>query len=83
MLIMAAVIIRVMILTTMKDGVFSPKYLDDGGCVSAHVMMKEYLENFIEFTKIFIGLLDQTGAAVVCNQKRGFHFPHLKSTLIM
>ena len=35
--IMAAVIIRVMIVTTVEDGVFTPEYLDDGGCVSAHV----------------------------------------------
>ena len=37
LLIMAAVIIRVMIVTTMEDGVFTPEYLDDGGCVSDHV----------------------------------------------
>ena len=37
LLIMAAVIIRVMIVTTVEDGVFTPEYLDDDGCVSAHV----------------------------------------------
>ena len=38
LLIMAAVIIRVMIVTTVEDdGVFTPEYLDDGGCVSDHV----------------------------------------------
>ena len=37
LLIMAAVIIRVMIGTTVENGVFKPEYLDDGGCVSAHV----------------------------------------------
>ena len=37
LLIMAAVIIRVMIVTTVGEGVFKPEYLDDGGCVSAHV----------------------------------------------
>ena len=34
MLIMAAVI---MIVPTVEDGVFTPEYLDDGGCVSDHV----------------------------------------------
>ena len=37
LLIMAAVIIRVMIVTTVDDGVFTPEYLDHGGCVSDHV----------------------------------------------
>ena len=37
LLIMAAVIIRVMIETTVENGVFTPEYLDDSGCVSAHV----------------------------------------------
>ena len=37
LLIMTAVIIRAMIGTTVENGVFKPEYLDDGGCVSAHV----------------------------------------------
>ena len=37
MLMMAAVIIRAMIGTTVDDGVFTPEYLDHGGCVSDHV----------------------------------------------
>ena len=52
MLIMATVIIRVMIVTAMEDGVFTPEYLDHGGCVSAHVDNKRVFGECYQIYKI-------------------------------
>ena len=52
LLIMAAVIIRVMIVTTVGEGVFKPEYLDDGGCVSAHVDNERVLGKCYKIYKI-------------------------------
>ena len=41
-----------MIVTTVEEGVFTPKYLDDSGCVSAHVDNERVLGKCYRIYKI-------------------------------
>ena len=79
MLIMAAVIIRVMIVTTVEEGVFTPEYLDDGGCVSAHVDNERVFGKCYKIYKIIYRTFGPDRSRSRMQSEERFH---LKSTLM-
>ena len=74
LLIMAAVIMRVMIVTTVEEGVFTPLHLMIvAALVVLTLIMKEYLEDVIEFTKSFRTFGPDRSRSRMQSEER-FHF---------